>query len=85
MKTKKPYVRRVHSACKKNISKRVKIKTKDNQIYVGYIRKVDDGHVYLVVPKTKRAAGMVKTNSLGRRHFGFIVIPLALIVALFLL
>lgn len=37
MKTKKPYVRRVHSACKKNISKRVKIKTKDNQIYVGYI------------------------------------------------
>lgn len=46
---------------------------------------MDDGHVYLAVPKTKKAAGMVKINSFGRRHFGFIVIPLALIAALFLL
>lgn len=87
MGTKNRYVRRVHSACEKNISRNVKIKTQDNQIYEGYIEKVDDGHVYLAVPKTKRAASMVKTNGnwFRRRHFRRIVLPLALIAALFLL
>jgi hypothetical protein len=46
---------------------------------------VDDGHVYLAVPKTEKATGMVKTNRFGRRHFRFIAIPLVLIAALFLL
>jgi hypothetical protein len=54
MGTKNRYVRRVHSACEKNISKHVKIKTEDNQTYEGYIEKVDKKHVYLAMPKTKK-------------------------------
>jgi ribosome maturation factor RimP len=85
--TKKRYVQRMHSAFEKNISRHVRIKTQDNKVYEGYIEKVDDEHVYLAVPKTKRAAGMVKTNGnwFRRRHFRRIVLPLALIAALFLL
>jgi hypothetical protein len=74
---------KIHSVVEKNISKQVKIKTKDNKIYEGYIQKVENGHVYLAVPKTEKAAGMVKTNWFG--PCGFIVIPLVVIGAVFLL
>jgi hypothetical protein len=48
---------------------------------------VNGGHVYLAVPKTKRTAGLAKTNGFrfGRKDFEFFVIPLAIIAALFLL
>ncbi|WP_047155493.1 hypothetical protein [Aneurinibacillus tyrosinisolvens] len=95
MATNKPNVQRIQrieTTFEKNISKHVKIQTKDNKVYEGYIQKVEDGHVYLAVPKTEKAARMVKTNGFEfgrrgfeRRSFGFILIPLAIIAALFLL
>lgn len=87
MATKKPSVQRIQTTFEKNIFKHVKIQTKDNKVYEGYIQKVEDGHVYLAVPKTEKAAHMVKTHGFGfgRRGFGFIVVPIILIAALFLL
>ncbi|WP_047154147.1 hypothetical protein [Aneurinibacillus tyrosinisolvens] len=69
------------NGCKENISRYVKIKTRDNQIYEGYITNVDHENVHLAIPKIKNLVAKLYPYSFPPKCFKQVVLPLLSVVS----